>query len=293
MKVLGLDIGGTFIKILIKQNDNIEKFKVKIESKDKSNSGFLNLLTRIITDHNPDKVGIAIAGLVDRNGLITSSPNLKFTEGLNIKKIVNDKFGIPTFVANDANLAAYGEYVYGNRKSSDILVCLTLGTGLGGGAVIDGKILEGVSGCGMEIGHMIIEKGGKLCNCGRRGCLEAYASSYGLERIYFELSGVKKSSFDIISLAKEGDLEAIRTFELFLDYLSVGIMNVVHIFNPDSVVLSGGMVENYPEIVEKLLYMVKGISFPLSSSKLTIEMAKLGSWSGAFGALAIAENQSS
>jgi Transcriptional regulator/sugar kinase len=88
------------------------------------------------------------------------------------------------FIENDANLAAYGEYVYGNGKDSEILVCLTLGTGLGGGAVIGGKILSGVSGSAMEIGHIAVEKNGLPCHCGRNGCLEAYVSSYGLERIY-------------------------------------------------------------------------------------------------------------
>lgn len=293
MKILGIDIGGTFIKVILKDNKTITTDKVKIEEVHKSPENFINLIKTVIEKYSPDRVGIAVAGLVDKSGRITNSPNLKYIENINLKGVLQDICGIPVVIGNDANLAAYGEYVHGGGKNSQLLVCLTLGTGLGGGVVIEGKILEGVSGCGMEIGHMVIEKDGELCNCGRKGCLEAYVSSYGLERIYKKVTDREISSFEIIKLAKQQDSNAVRTFDMFVDYLSIGIMNIAHIFNPDKVLLSGGVVENYPELMDRLRKKVREITFPLPASVMEIDIAKLGSWSGAYGALALAEHYSS
>ncbi|MCX7760571.1 MAG: ROK family protein [Hydrogenothermaceae bacterium] len=293
MKVLGVDIGGTFVKIILKDGDSVVKEKIAISEDVKEKGKFEKFMLDTILKYSPQKVGIAVAGLVNKEGVITNSPNLRYIEGINLKVYLQNYLNIPVFVGNDANFAAYGEYIYGNGKGSKILICLTLGTGLGGGTVIDGRIVEGVSGSAMEIGHMIIEKGGKLCNCGRRGCLEAYVSSYGLERIYREISGEDFSSFDIIKLAKEGDIKALNSFDIFIDYLSVGVMNIAHIFNPDKVLLSGGIVENYPQLLPKLRKIVKRITFPLPAKDLTIDSGLLGSWSGSYGALAVAENHSS
>lgn len=289
MKVLGIDIGGTFIKVISKENERVIKDKVKIEESYKTSENFVNLLKTIIENHKPDRVGIAVAGLVDKSGKITNSPNLRYIENISLKDALQKSFNIPVLIGNDANLAAYGEYIYGAGKDSKILICLTLGTGLGGGAVVEGKILEGVSGCGMEVGHMVVEKDGDICNCGRRGCLEAYVSSYGVERIYRKLTGSQLSSFEIINLAKKEDSYAIKTFDIFVDYLSIGIMNLAHIFNPDKILIAGGVVENYPQLMDSLREKVRQITFPLPASVLEIDTAKLGSWSGAYGAVAVAE----
>lgn len=289
MKVLGIDIGGTFIKVISKENETVIKDKVRIEETYKTSENFINLIKAVIEKHKPDRVGIAVAGLVDKSGRITNSPNLRYIENISLKDALQKSFNIPVLIGNDANLAAYGEYIYGAGKDSKILICLTLGTGLGGGAVVEGKILEGVSGCGMEIGHMVVEKDGDICNCGRRGCLEAYVSSYGVERIYRKLTGSQLSSFEIINLAKKEDSYAIKTFDIFVDYLSIGIMNLAHIFNPDKILIAGGVVENYPKLIEDITKKSKQIMFPCPASALNIEMAELGSWSGAYGAVALAE----
>lgn len=289
MKILGIDIGGTFLKVIFKDGSEIKRFKIKIQEHHKSSKDFIELLKDVVHQFKPDSIGIAVAGLVDKEGLITNSPNLKYLENINIREIIKKRYSLPVFVGNDANLAAFGEYVYGNGKDGRILICLTIGTGLGGGAVIDGMILEGVSGCGMEVGHIIVEKDGELCSCGRKGCLEAYVSSYGLERIYRKLSGEYISSFEIIKLAKEGNESAMKCFDIFTDYFSIGIMNLVHIFNPDKLLIAGGVIENYPQIVDSIRKKVSEITFPLPASVLKVDIAKLGSWSGAYGALAVAE----
>ncbi len=293
-KYLGVDIGGTFIKVAFKDKNQIVDQKFPIKEKLENKSEFLNLLIDIIKSYNPDRVAIAVAGLVDKKtGLLTNSPNLKSLEGVNLKEFIESNLKVEVLVDNDANVAAYGEYIYGNGRDSKVLVCLTLGTGLGGGVVIDGKIFSGVSGSAMEIGHITVEKNGLLCHCGRKGCLESYVSSYGLERLYCLISEEKKSSFEIINLAKQKDEKAIQTFEIFTDYLSLGIMNIAHIFNPDKVLLSGGIVENYSNVLNLTKNKVEKIVFPLPLRDLQIDTAKLGSWSGSYGALALAEFYSS
>lgn len=293
-KYLGLDVGGTFLKIAFKENETIKTDKISIKDFIEDKDKFLNFLTETVDFHKPDRVGIAVAGLVDKkSGLLTNSPNLRALEGLNIKEYLEKKLNVEVFIDNDANVAAFGEYVYGNGKGSKVLVCLTLGTGLGGGLVLDGKIFSGVSGSAMEIGHITVEKDGFPCHCGRKGCLEAYVSSYGLERIHCILTEDKKTSFEIISLLRENDKKALESFEIFTHYLSIGIMNIVHIFNPDKVLLSGGIVENFPETIDLVKSKINSLVFPLPLRDLSIDAGKLGSWSGAYGALALAESYSS
>ncbi|MGC9007269.1 MAG: ROK family protein [Sulfurihydrogenibium sp.] len=293
-KYLGLDVGGTFLKIAFKENETIKTDKISIKDFIEDKDKFLNFLTETVDFYKPDRVGIAVAGLVDKkSGLLTNSPNLRALEGLNIKEYLEKNLNVEVFIDNDANVAAFGEYVYGNGKGSKVLVCLTLGTGLGGGLVLDGKIFSGVSGSAMEIGHITVEKDGFPCHCGRKGCLEAYVSSYGLERIHCILTEDKKTSFEIISLLRENDKKALESFEIFTHYLSIGIMNIVHIFNPDKVLLSGGIVENFPETIDLVKSKINSLVFPLPLRDLSIDAGKLGSWSGAYGALALAESYSS
>jgi glucokinase len=293
-KYLGLDVGGTFLKIAFKENETIKTDKISIKDFIKDKDKFLNFLTETVDFYKPDRVGIAVAGLVDKkSGLLTNSPNLRALEGLNIKEYLEKNLNVEVFIDNDANVATFGEYVYGNGKGSKVLVCLMLGTGLGGGLVLDGKIFSGVSGSAMEIGHITVEKDGFPCHCGRKGCLEAYVSSYGLERIHCILTEDKKTSFEIISLLRENDKKALESFEIFTHYLSIGIMNIVHIFNPDKILLSGGIVENFPETIDLVKSKINSLVFPLPLRDLSIDAGKLGSWSGAYGALALAESYSS
>ncbi len=292
MVILGIDIGGTFIKYAAKVDGEIKKDKIYV--RDIVENGdldkFINELKSLIRNYDPDRIGIAVAGLIDKKeGKITNSPNLKFIENLPLKDILEDFSKKPVYVENDASLAALGEFSYGAGKNKQIVLCLTLGTGLGGGAVINGQLLTGVSGSAMEVGHITIVKDGWLCHCGRKGCLEAYVSSYGLERIYFMHTHKFIDSKEIIAEANEGKTEAINSIEEFSKYLSIGLMNLTHIFNPDCVVLSGGIVEHYPLITELATSELKHIVFPLPFRDLEIKRAELGEFSGTFGALELAE----
>ncbi|WP_457621999.1 ROK family protein [Persephonella sp.] len=291
---LGIDIGGTFIKFVFKKDKEIQKGKIYIRdiiSKNKPEL-IINEIKKIIEKHRPDVLGVAVAGLVDRKtGVLTASPNIKPLEKFPFKDELEKTLEISVYVENDASLAAYGEYLYGAGKGSEILICLTLGTGLGGGAVINGKLLTGTSGSAMEIGHTTIEIDGLPCHCGRKGCLESYVSSYGLERVYYLYTDQKISSTEIITLANEGNVTAMKAMERFSEYLSIGLMNITHIFNPDRIVLAGGITENYPAVVDMAVSNLKNKAFHLPFRDLTVKRAVLKEFSGAYGALGYAENE--
>ena len=289
MNILGVDIGGSFIKFVYKDKDFIQKGKIPTNQ---SFDYILKEIKNLKNNFSPEKLGIAIAGVYDKKyGRISASPNLKFLEGIDLKEILTSELKINLEIFNDASAAAYGEYKYGAGKNAQILICLTLGTGLGGGAVIEGNLLDGISGSSMEIGHTTIELEGWHCHCGRKGCLEAYVSSYGLERFYFFLTDVKKTSKEIIFLANEGKLEAIKAIDEFSRYLALGLMNILHIFNPDKIVIGGGIPEYYPAVIDLAISKLKNLAFKLPLRDVVITKAQLGEFSGAYGALALMENE--
>ncbi|NPA52364.1 MAG: ROK family protein [Aquificae bacterium] len=289
--ILGIDIGGTYIKYVVKQGDLISKGKLFIGDIKEKPDDLIEKFIQIIKKYSPKKVGIAVAGLYDKKEeTLSQSPNLKSLEGIPLKQILEQKTKTDITIQNDASAAAYGEYRYGAGKGSKILVCLTLGTGLGGGLVIGGRLFTGISGTAMEIGHTTIDKDGWICHCGRKGCLESYVSSYGLERLFFIKTDRYKSSFEIIALANEGKKEAVEVMEEFSVYLAYGLMNLLHTLNPDKILLTGGIVENYP-VIEKMAYSnLKKLAFSLPFRDVEIDLGKLGEFSGSFGALAIAED---
>ena len=282
---LGIDVGGTFVKF----TDGNRNWK---ERTPESTEELLSLISETVIREKARRAGIAVAGLVDvKKGIVTDSPNLKFLKGLPLKEEIEKRTGVPVFIVNDATAAAYGEYSLGVGRGSSLFICLTLGTGLGGGAVINGKPLLGASGSAMEVGHMVVEKGGWLCHCGRRGCLEAYVSSYGLERFYHMETGESLSSFEVIERAKKGEKPAVRALSEMASYLSLGLMNLLHLFNPDVIALSGGIPAHYPELLETVEKRTKEISFPQPARDFSLKLARLGEFSGAVGALLIARNQ--
>ncbi|NPA58085.1 MAG: ROK family protein [Aquificae bacterium] len=287
MGYLGIDIGGSFIKYCGKTNGEIKKGKIPTE---RNLDSVLFTLKEVVEKFNPERVGFGVAGLYDKKtGVITASPNIKHLEGINLKGVLEGYLNVPVVIHNDGSAAAFGEYHYGAGKGAEVLVCFTLGTGLGGGLVIGGNLVEGVSGCGMEIGHTTVNVDGWYCHCGRKGCLEAYASSYGLERFYFLLTDKKLSSAEIILLANGGDREAIQSIEEFSRYLAVGLMNALHIFNPDRIVVGGGIPEHYPVVIDMAVANLKEMAFHLPFRDVQVLKAGLGEYSGAYGAMVLAE----
>lgn len=201
-------------------------------------------------------IGIGVPGLADNNtGNVIFCPNI-FWRDVPLRAYIKAQFDVPVFIANDATLAAIAEHSYGACKGAKNSVTLTIGTGLGSGIVIDDKIYEGRFGGGGEIGHMVIEQGGKLCNCGNQGCFEVYASVPALlqaaqaaaekhpdSMLKARIASSPLTGKDVIDCAKAGDPAAVSVFDAYTDYLNLGITNIINIFDPDMIAIGGGLTK--------------------------------------------------
>ncbi len=282
--IKGVDIGGSFVKVLW-EDGRKEKHFIRDIKRDRER--FIKKLREIISSGNPSGVGIAVAGFTSKEGRVYHSPNIKVLNGFDFKEFFSD-IGIPFVVGNDVSLGAFGEWFYDHRDK-EVLLLVAVGTGLGSGLVVKGELFTGVCGSALELGHHIIEKGGELCTCGRKGCWEAYCSSYGIEREFRRLSGKELSDYEIAELAKRGDEKALKVINSFKEYLSVGLMNAVHIFNPDCIVLGGGVIKTFKQFLEDIPEKVKSISEELPASCVDVVFSIAGEFMGARGALAYAK----
>lgn len=246
-------------------------------------------------------IGIGTPGIANSStGVIEYSNNLGFKDTPMVKYI-SEFVGsdIPVFIENDANAAAYGEYVAGAAKGAKNAVCITLGTGVGGGIIIDGKIYAGSNFAGAEIGHTVIEVDGAQCSCGRKGCFEAYSSATGLirmskeameqfpESIMNKMAAEKgkvtaRTSFDAM---RAGDKAAKDVVDKYIKYLAAGITNTINIFQPDVLCIGGGVCNEGDPLLLPVKELVKKEVYTRNSPKnCDIVIAKLGNDAGIIGA---------
>jgi glucokinase len=251
-------------------------------------------------------IGVATPGTMDIGaGLILDPPNLKPWRNVPVRQHVHDHFKIPTAFQNDANAAAYGEYWVGAGREVKSMVLFTLGTGVGGGIILDDKVLEGQHSHGGEIGHMCIDyKDGRFCGCGRRGCLEAYASATAVvKRAREEMptdpssalhtmlaeGGEELSARSIFIAAIQGDALALKIVDDTAFFLGVGAMNMMHVINPDAIVFAGGMTAAGEPFLNRVRHHIKRLAFPVPAERTLIRYAQLGSDAGFIGAAACAK----
>ena len=244
-------------------------------------------------------IGIGTPGIANSStGVIERASNLGF-ENTPMVKYIQETIDKPVFIENDANAAAYGEYVAGAAKGAKNAVCITLGTGVGGGIIVDGKIYSGSNFAGAEIGHTVIEVDGAQCSCGRKGCFEAYSSATGLIRMTKEAieahpdcimakmaeergKVTARTSFDSM---RAGDEYAKAVVEKYIKYLAAGITNTINIFQPDILCVGGGVCNEGDPLLLPMKAIVKEEVFTRNSDKNTeIVIAKLGNDAGIIGA---------
>ncbi|HEY7314994.1 MAG TPA: ROK family protein [Gemmataceae bacterium] len=247
-------------------------------------------------------IGVATPGLMDiPAGVILDPPNLKPWRNVPVRRHIHDVFGIPTAFQNDANAAAYGEYWVGAGRGAHSLVMFTLGTGIGGGIILGDRVLEGEHSHGAELGHVKIEMTRpRQCGCGRRGCLEAYASATsvvhrtrealnedgGRSALHASAKKGELTSEIIFDAAAAGDELAAKIVEDTAFYLAVGAMNLMHTIDPDMVVFGGGMIAAGDGFLERIRHHVRELAFPVPAAKTQIRYAQLGSDAGFIGAAA-------
>ncbi|MCX6606678.1 MAG: ROK family protein [Acidobacteria bacterium] len=231
-------------------------------------------------------VGIGVPGFIRlREGFITNSNNLPYLENFPVRDDIERRLGTPIILENDANAAALGETWMGAGKEVDDLVLLTLGTGVGGGIILDGKVLHGALGMAGELGHLTIDPNGPPCGCGNNGCLEKIASATAVESMAYLMSlGDNLTSRDVYHLAAGGNIKAQRIFQQMGRALGIAIANLINTFNFPLYLLSGGMLPAWDYFAPSMLEEVSRRSFTYRNSQTRIEQAKLGNLAGLYGA---------
>jgi glucokinase len=244
-------------------------------------------------------VGLGSPGTMDiQGGLLLDPPNLPGWTNLPIRDRLAGLLGKPTVLQNDANAAAYGEYWAGAGRDAESLVMFTLGTGIGGGIIDHGRIVEGRHSHGAECGHIIIQmENARLCPCGQYGHLEAYASATSLVKRAVEAlergeasalkavhDGGQLSARSIDQAAEAGDNLATRLMRETAHYLAVGAVNLMHTIDPDLILFGGGMIAAGPKFLDQIRAGIRNMAFPIPAAKVRVEYAELGGDAGFIGA---------
>ena len=308
---IGIDLGGTFIKggIVNDKGEILVSDKTPTESEkgsDGVSENIANLAKKLLASMNlttSDVVGVGIGcpGMIDSGeGNVIYSNNLNWVD-FNIANKVSSLLGnIRVSVANDANVAALGEVKFGAAKDYNDAVMITLGTGVGGGIVIDGKLVEGNKGAGAELGHMVIHGGGEQCTCGRKGCFEAYSSATALIRDtkrameanpdsqMWQVGDISKVDGKTVFDYCETDKAASDVLEKYLDDLACGLTNIANIFRPQVILLGGGVCAQGDRLVKPLQKRLNDSIFAGDKGpEVKIIIAKLGNSAGLLGAAAL------
>jgi glucokinase len=289
---LGIDIGGTNIKIatVSATAEVVERGLIETRAEEGAARAFarIHAAARALGPDGIEGVGIGCAGLVnERRGVLAASPNLKAWEGVALARLASKHFSVPILIQNDATVAAYGESVVRGTRGKN-LVLLTLGTGVGGGIVVDGQVVRGVTGFGAELGHITVQPDGAPCHCGLKGCLEAYAGSYGIVRTAIELRGKKRgpalTAFDVFEAARSGEDWARQAVRTTGEYLGQGIGILLNTLNPSVVVIGGGISHSLNALLPHIRRSVREHAFREMIAEARIEPARLGNDAGMVGA---------
>ena len=306
---VGIDLGGTNIvagvideeyKILSKATVKTNCPRPSREIADDMAKIALEAIKQAnLTVDQIESVGIGAPGIANSSsGTIEYSNNLGF-ENVPLAQYIQEHINKPVFIENDANAAAYGEFVAGAAKGANDAVCITLGTGVGSGIVINGKIYSGFNFAGAELGHTVIEVDGPQCTCGRKGCFEVFSSATGLIRMTKEAMEKDKSSkmwemsqidekvtarlaFDAM---RAGDVSAKAVVDKYIKYLAAGITNVINTFQPDILCIGGGVCNEGDALLLPVKEMVAKEVYTRNSPRNSkIVIAKLGNDAGIIGA---------
>lgn len=310
---IGIDLGGTKMAVgVVDESYNIIVKRSLPTAADRPAEKIIDDMARLcgevcsisgLAARDIEGIGLATPGMVDSaSGIVLYANNLPF-RALPAAKMIAERTGIKKVkVANDANAAALGEAVAGAAKGSSHSVMVTLGTGVGGGIIIDGRIFAGANGAGAELGHMVIEKGGARCTCGRCGCWEAYSSATALIRMTKEAVEKAKeegrhtllAEHDVISgrsacdAMREGDELATEVYKKYISYLATGLTNVINIFEPEVISIGGGISNEGQRLIDDLLPLVRQEQYGADILNTTsLRIAKLKNDAGMIGAAAL------
>lgn len=307
--VIGIDLGGTKISCaLANLEGKVESlFVIPTEAElgeKRVLDNIINVIEKVMVEGRSTldevkAIGIGSPGVLDLDeGVIITSPNLPF-ENFELIKNLKKKFeDVDIYLDNDANIATIGEYVLGAGKGKDNIVYVTVSTGVGGGAILNGQVYRGINSNALEIGHMTLDPNGPICGCGNFGCLEAISSGTAIAKRAREavLSKVETSlknyetitSYEVFKEAANGDAVANEIVDKAMTYLGIGIGNIMVAFNPSMVIIGGGVTNVGDVLFNKVREIVKRRTFKTIHEECEIVRAKLGGDAGVLGAVSLA-----
>ena len=292
--ILSIDIGGTAVKMGLVDHEGA------IHARHEASVCFDHYQTPILTtvireaqaflareSAQIEGIGVSATGQVDdrAGAVIGTNGKIPHYEGAQIKRDMEAAFGVPVFALNDANAAALGECFAGRAKGVQNVLMVTLGTGVGGGIVLGGRIFGGTRGIAGELGHFTLYQDGPLCPCGKRGCFESYAATTALVRRAKEATGEADMNGRIVfSRAADGDQAMLAVLSAWIDDIAAGISGLVHIFNPQMVLIGGGVSAQEALLIAPLRERVLRSVMPRFAECLQLEAATLGNDAGMIGA---------
>jgi glucokinase len=301
---IGIDMGGTNIRLAFIDEGGVVVSARRYgtfaqEGKDAVISRLSSAASELIAEGGAlgtvIGIGIGAPGLIEK-GVVHFSPNLPGWKEVPLQRLLEEALGLPVVLENDANAVAYGEKSLGAGKGFDSLVCITLGTGVGGGIILDGKIWRGAFGMAGEVGHMVVEPEGERCSCGNRGCLETYASATGIIRMAREAVRRGDASWETVNLttevlegfARNGDKAAIHLFSEAGRYLGIGVASLLHMLNPEAVIIGGGVSRAWDLFSPSMMDEINRRCFREIVERTRIMPASLGDNAGILGAARLA-----
>ena len=294
--ILGIDVGGTATKMAF--IDHAGRIHARFEADTCPDHYQTPILDSVLagvdafllkTKETPEGIAVSATGqigtkegaVIGTNGAIPGYVGTRFVD------VMNERYGVPCIAINDANAAALGECFAGRAKGYKNVVMVTLGTGVGGGIVIDSKVYGGTRGIAGEIGHFTLYQDGPQCTCGKKGCFELFASTSALARQARQLTGEKEmDGKEVFRRAALGDPAMLSLLDHWTDDISAGISGLVHIFNPEMILIGGGVSAQQELLIEPLRKKVLAQTMPRFAENLHIEAASLGNDAGMIGAAA-------
>ena len=299
--IIGVDIGGTNIKAALVRDRKIEKRTRALTLANLGPEKSLDQIKSVIEPLQEEcrAIGIGSAGIIDsKRGIVRYSPNLKGWKDVHLARILQDSYDIPVYVLNDVNAICLGEWKYGAGREHNNIFLFTIGTGVGGAAICEGKLLFGAHGFAGEFGHTTIKLDGPKCVCGRQGHVERYAGAkYIVARARRKMAKNKSSlaGYDLLTpetiarAAKDGDKVAREVFAEVGYYLGVGVANIIALLDPDIIIISGGIARAGRILFEPIRNTVNRITLGSEYRHYMIVPAKLGDDAGIFGAALFAK----
>ena len=304
--VFAADLGGTHLRgALIEENGHIHSQVKRPTPKSSEPDGVINALVEAVDELKPDgayrvvAASVAVPGTVDKcNKTVVEAPNLSALDNFPLKQALEDRLHLPVLLENDANAAAVGEMWLGAARGARNIICVTLGTGVGGGIILDGKLWRGTYGSAGELGHTSVDPfDGPDCKCGNRGCLEMFASATAIVRMTREalksypettLKDDELTAAKVYEAGKQGDRLALEVFKTVGVYLGVGLANLINTLGPEVIVIGGGVANGWSLFESAMREEVLKRAFPALTPVVEIKPAKCGDNAGLLGAAHLA-----